>query len=93
MDYTFRSQMYSDILEQYNENNRIHMCKLILSKHEIHHYSLKNNSNIDANHYIVQDQDTRLMCSKVISNNSCRHEDLINILDKLTEDQLSKIGF
>ena len=90
---TFRSELYKDIFEQYNESNRIGMCNLILSKHEIQHYSLKKNNSIDAEHYIVKDKNVRNMCNEIINNNSCDHESLINILDKLSEDQLSIIGF
>ena len=93
MENNFRTQLYQDIFEQYTEKNRIGMCNLILTKHEIHHYSLRNNQTISPNHYIVKDTNVRNMCSQVIKDNTCTHEHLISILDNLSEDQLAIIGF
>jgi hypothetical protein len=93
MENTFRTQLYQDIFDQYSEQNRVVMCNLVLNKHEIQHYSLHNNHTINPNHYIVTDTNIRNICSEVVENKTCTHEKLISILDNLSENQLSIIGF
>lgn len=94
MEPNFRTQFYSDIYEQYSEGNRLGMCELILNKHEIQHYSLREkNHTVDLNHYIVKNQDVRSQCNELINKKSCSHEELVGVLDNLTHEQLSIIGF
>ena len=79
----------------FTPENRIKFCEIAKNKNLVHKYSFKNSPDevVDPNDYIVQDDEVKELLDKLIAQKSCSVDELKMVLNKLTLDQISYIGY
>ena len=86
-----KDELITDYVNYYNDNEqRVTLCKHILNKHRFERYSMKDN-NINDEDYIIKGN-LRSYIELIINKSICSKEQLGQILDKISYDDLSYIG-
>ena len=85
-------QYKNDVLTNYTPEDRLSMCRLILTKYRFENYKLSD-TEISEDDYIVKDPEVRNMCTICVNSGVCSSEQLSPILNKLTWEQAEYIGY
>ena len=93
-NYSDRAQLIDEVKNNYNDHQKyLSYLTFALNKHNIEHYSLKNNnSNINKEHYIISDNKLRITITNILKQKEITFDDFDKILNQLTPGQLSYIG-
>jgi len=86
-----KTDLIDHMLSIYTPENRMGWCKLATIKYRFQNYRLSEH-DIKPQDYIVQDQTTLEMINGQIRKKSCSNDELRNIMERFSVDDLIYIG-
>ena len=86
-----RDFYYQEVRNNYNADLRVAICELILRKYRFERYKLSD-TDIRKSDLIVTNNAVKNLCQNRINQNYCSQEQLFEIMNSLTIDQLTYIG-
>ena len=87
-----RLYYYQEVRNNYDAELRVEICKLILRKYRFERYRMNDAVIPDEQDLIVRDNHVRTLCQNRVNENICSQDQLFDIMNRLSVDQMEYIG-
>lgn len=93
MAYNHPNSEINEYIEYYDsDEKRIDYCKFALGKYRFENYKLTD-TNINPADHIIQDENIINRMCQIINNKECNVNEFKHVLNSLSPEELSYIGF